>query len=136
MSLACNPCRVAMKEPSGSMVTCESCVPYEDKIMVAKYVPTVEVISCDQHSGACPVSTHHLHSVLYCGALSVACAGCCRLRNPLLSLQLPLWTLSSQVTPSPHRRTLASTCAGRSTSGCFLVFEVVPISVCFHADLT
>lgn len=77
--------------------------------MVAKYVPTVEVISCDQHSGACPVSTHHFHSILYCGALSVACAGCCRLRNPLLSLQLLLWTLSSQVTPSPHGRTLAST---------------------------
>lgn len=124
------------KEPSGSMVTSESCVPYKDKIMVAKYVPTVEGISCDQHSGACPVSTHHLHSVLYYRALSVASADCCRLRNPLLSLQLPLWTLSSQVTPSPHRKTLASTCARRSTSGCFLVFEVVPISVCFTADLT
>lgn len=79
--------------------------------MVAKYVPTVEGISCDQHSGACAVCTRHLHSVLYYKALSVACAGCCRLKNPLLSLQLPLWTLSSQVTPSPHRRTLASTCA-------------------------
>lgn len=98
MSLACNPCRVTMKEPSGSMVTCESCVPYEDKIMVAKYVPTVEVISCDQHSGACPVSAHHLHSVLYCGAVCGLC-----------------WLLPTQESPAvPPTATLDSVLTGHA----------------------
>lgn len=41
--------------------------------MVTKSVPTVEGISCAQHSGAClPIIF-----ILYYWALSVACTGCC-----------------------------------------------------------
>lgn len=75
MILACKP--VQSNSGSHFMVTAESWCLYKDKIMVTKCIPTVEGISCEQHSGACPVSAHHLHPLLYYWALSVACAGCC-----------------------------------------------------------
>lgn len=112
------------------MVTSESWCPYEDKIMVAKYVPTAEGISCDQPSGACPVSA--IFFVLYCitehcqwPVLAAAASGipCCPSN------------LHSGLSPhkSHHHSTagpLANTRARRYTSRC-LVFGVVPTSVCF-----